>query len=61
MAARLGGIAGPGELLVSAAGWDHVLHAMSCPTSAGRLTVQGRTEPLEVVHLRIAGATAAAA
>ena len=60
VAARLGGIAGPGELLVSAAGWDHVPRDV-VPDERGPIAVQGRTEPLEVVHLRIAGATAAAA
>jgi adenylate cyclase len=51
VAARLGGIAGPAELLVSAIGWDHAARDV-VPDERGPITVQGRSEPLEVVHLR---------
>jgi adenylate cyclase len=52
VAARLGGVAGPGEVLVTAVGWDHAPRDLA-PVERGPITVQGRTEPLEVVRLRI--------
>jgi adenylate cyclase len=60
VAARLGGVARPGELLVSAAGWDHAPRDR-IPDERGPIAVQGRTEPLEVVRVRLGVATAAAA
>jgi adenylate cyclase len=58
VAARLGGVAGPGEVLVTAVGWDHAPRDLA-PVERGPITVQGRTEPLEVVRLRIGLETAA--
>jgi len=60
VAARLGGIAAAGELLVSAVGWDDAPRDL-VPDERGPITVQGRTEPLEVVRLRLGAPTETAA
>jgi adenylate cyclase len=58
VAARLGGIAGPAELLVSVSGWDHAPRDR-VPDERGPITVAGRAEPLEVVRVRLGVPTAA--
>jgi adenylate cyclase len=52
VAARLGGVAGPGELVVSAAAWDSRRRERD-PDGRESITVQGRTEPLDVVRLHL--------
>ncbi len=47
IAARLGSIAGPGELLVSRAAWDRA--GLGAPTGAREVEIAGRTGSLEVV------------
>lgn len=54
VAARLGGEAAGGELLVSAAAWAASGRATSGERRA--LAIRGRTEPLDVVVIRVGGA-----
>ena len=60
VAARLGGVAGPGELVVSASAWDRAPR-QTVPDARGPITVQGRSEPSEVVTLRLGTRAAHAA
>ena len=55
VAARLGSVAGPGELVVSAAGWDASPRSLAV---ADRRSVQvsGRSEPLDIVVVRVGAA-----
>ncbi len=47
VAARLGGLAGPGELLVSRAAWDHA--GLGTPPAEREIEIEGRTGNLGVV------------
>lgn len=47
IAARLGGLAGPGELLVSLAAWDRA--GLASPASVREVEIAGRTSGLAVV------------
>ena len=50
VAARLGGVAGAGEVLVSRVAWDGSNRDASLPTTS--IAVAGRAEPLDVVTIR---------
>ena len=50
VAARLGDVAGPGELVVSRAAWDGPNRDTTLPSTS--IEVAGRTEPLDVVTIR---------
>ena len=50
VAARLGGVAGPGELVVSRAAWDGPDRDPAVPSTS--IEVAGRSEPLDVVTIR---------
>ena len=60
VAARLGGDAGPGEVLVSGDAWAG-RRQDAVPAERRSITVRGRSEPLEVVSLRLGEAAIAAA
>ena len=47
IAARLGGVAGPGELLVSRAAWDRA--GLGMPSAEREVEIAGRTGTLPVV------------
>ena len=47
IAARLGGVAGPGELLVSRSAWDRA--GLGAPPSEREVDIAGRTGTLPVV------------
>ena len=50
VAARLGGVAGPGELVVSRAAWDGPNRDPAVPSTS--IEVAGRSEPLDIVTIR---------
>lgn len=52
VAARLGSLAGPGELLVSLGAWDEV-HAAGSATDVRRIAISGRTTPLDVAVVQV--------
>jgi class 3 adenylate cyclase len=60
VAARLGSLAGPGQLLVSSRSWDASPHSIDV---ADRRSVQvsGRSEPLDVVTVQVGALEAIAA
>ena len=60
VAARLGGVARAGELIVSPAAWDRQPRDAT-PTDRRSVTVQGRAEPLDVVVLQVGSREAVAA
>jgi len=60
VAARLGGDADAGELLVSAEAWD-ARREDRVPADRRSMTVRGRAEPLEVISIRFGEPTTAAA